>query len=202
MRIVTLHTVGSSEWLSLVRLDQVRRSRVVTIEAKRGSSLREVVLEFNLGYVANLVGDVAGFATHFQRSVLAAVFRDVQSLRVAGQADVLPFIARLSLKQKKFVVRGVRAMALDAVSNRRRVNRTLQLGGIHISVTADAEGLSCSSGQFDSSYIFINANFVTTGTSCGYCRMYHLTLALLFVALDTLGRFGIFAEWDRMDGGE
>ena len=84
MRIMTLHAVGVAERLSLMSLDQVCRGRIVAIQAECRSRLRQVVLEFNLGYIANFVGDVASFTAHFQSRMLAAVFGDVQSLLVAG----------------------------------------------------------------------------------------------------------------------
>ena len=88
VRIVALHAIGGGERLALVRLDQARILGIVAIEAQRRSRLGQVIVELNLALLADLVGDVASLATHVQRGVPAALLGNVQSLLVAGQAEV------------------------------------------------------------------------------------------------------------------
>lgn len=133
---MTLHAVGGTERLTLVGLDQVGRRSIVTVEAKRWSRLRQVELVLDLAFLTDLVRNVASFATHLQRSVATAAGGNVQSLFMTGQTEVLIFVPGFGLDQQKFVVGGVRAVALDAIAHRWRMNRPLQFGGILVSMAA------------------------------------------------------------------
>ena len=133
---MTLDAIGGAERLTLVGLDQVGRRSIVTVEAKRRRRLRQVELVLDLAFLTNLVRNVASFATHLQRSMATAAGGNVHSLFVASQTEVLVFVPRFGLDQQKFVVRGVRAVALDAIAHRWRMNRPLQFGGILVSMAA------------------------------------------------------------------
>src|ERR1035441_9278018 len=112
MRIVALHTIGGSERLPLMRLNQTCRPWIVAIEAQRRSRLGQVIVELDLALLADLVGDVASVATHVQRRVPAAFVGNVQSLLVAGQTEVLVGPARSRLQQLVLVVGSVWIEAL------------------------------------------------------------------------------------------
>ena len=58
-------------------------------------------------------------------------------------------------------------MALHAVANRRRVNRTLQVGGILIGVAGQTEGMGGRRDEFYPGDIFGSANLMATGAAHG-----------------------------------
>ena len=72
-----------------MRLLQARVLDVVAIDAKRRSALGQMKIKLGLAGFSGLVGRVAGVASHVERGVAAAFFGDVQSLRVAVQAEIL-----------------------------------------------------------------------------------------------------------------
>ena len=167
VRVVTLYAIRRSERLSLVRFLEVLGLYVVTIDAQLRSGLCQVIVELLLTALTNLVNVVASLTTHVERSVPAAVFRNIQSLSVAPQTEVLAFISGRRLEQLIFVVRLVRIMALDAIADRRRMYRTLELGSIHVRVTGNAQRLRSCGDQLDASYVFRNPHFVTAcAASC------------------------------------
>ena len=51
-------------------------------------------------------------------------------------------------------------MALQAVANRRRVNRALQLGRVLVGVTGKAQRLRGGGDQLYAGYVFVDPNFV------------------------------------------
>jgi len=93
-------------------------------------------------------------------------------------------------------------MALDAVTNRWRVYPALQVGSVHVGVAAQAKGLGCRGGEFDSGYVFVDANFMTTRAPGRHCSVHDLTFTLVLVALDAFGGVGVFVERNRMNGRE
>src|SRR5215467_8915731 len=96
----------------------------------------------------------------------------------------------------------MRAVALDAVTNRRGVYSSLQVSCIHLSVAAKAERLGRSGGEFDSGYVLIDANFMTTRAPGHHCSVHDLTFILVLVALDAFGGLGVFVERNRMNSRE
>ena len=69
----------------------------MTFDAERGNRLREVILELDLTWFADLVRDVSGFAAHIQRRVPASLLRYVQANRVAAQAQIFLGVSRRRL---------------------------------------------------------------------------------------------------------
>ncbi len=126
MGIVALYAVRGGERLSLMRFDQVRRTRVVAVEAKRRARLRQVIIELLFALFADFMSYVAGLATHIQCRVPAALLGYVGSLRVASKTEVLCFVAGSGLQKLILVVGLMRIVALHAIANRRRVNCPVQ----------------------------------------------------------------------------
>ena len=94
VRIVAGEAIGRGEGLSLVRLHQTGVLHIVTIDAQRGSVLGQVKIKFALAALARLVHRVAGVAAHVECGVAAALLRNIRSLRVAGEAEIVFLIAR------------------------------------------------------------------------------------------------------------
>src|ERR1039457_6313923 len=134
VRIVALHAIGGGERLPLLRLDQAGVLGIVAIEAQRRRRLGQVIIEFDLALLADLVSYVASLATHVQRRVTAALLRNVQSLLVAREAEVLVGPTRSWLQQLVLVVGSVRIVTLEAIANCRRMDRAFQVGGVLVGV--------------------------------------------------------------------
>ena len=160
VRIVALHAIGGGERLALVRLDQARVLRIVAVEAQRRSRLGQVIVELDLALLAGLVGDVAGVAAHVQRRVPAAFLGNVQSLVVAGQAEIFVGAARSRLQQLVLVVRLVRVVALEAIAHRRRMDRAFEVGGVLVGVAGEAKRVRGGGDQLHAGDIFVHPDFV------------------------------------------
>lgn len=93
VRIVALHTIGSSKRLFVVGLLQTGVLRVVTIEAKLRRRFRQVIGELDLVGVAGFMYGMARAAARVQRRVPASLIRHIQSDRMAAQAKVFFFTA-------------------------------------------------------------------------------------------------------------
>ena len=193
VRIVALYAVGGGERLSLVRLDQVRRSRIVTVEAQRRARLGQVIIELLFALLANLVGDVAGVAAHIQRRVPAAFLGNVDALVMAGEAEVLCLVSRRRLQELILVVGLMRIMALQAIANRRGMNCPVKAGGVHIGVAGNAERLRSGGDQLYAGDVFINPDLVTARTSGGDGRVDVLAFCFVLVTLDAFGGVGVLA---------
>jgi hypothetical protein len=118
----------------------------VTVETKRRGRFGEVIVKLLLAFFAGLVRSVASFATHIEGGVTAALLRDVQSLSVTIEAEILALIAGRGLQKLIFVVRLVRAVTLDAIADGGRMNGSLDGGRVHVGMTRDAQRLGRSGG--------------------------------------------------------
>ena len=97
MWVVTAQAICRTERLVLVRLLQVRVFRIVTIRAQRRRSLRQVESVFRGGFGPRLMRRMAGVAAHVERSMAAALGRDIHPLLMAAEAEVGFFISRRRL---------------------------------------------------------------------------------------------------------
>jgi hypothetical protein len=88
MRVVAGQTIGLFERLVIVRLFEVGTRRIMAVETKSRSGLREVVVEFAFTYFASLVRNVASAATHIERCMPTTALRDVDANLVAGEAEI------------------------------------------------------------------------------------------------------------------
>ena len=61
----------------------------MAVEAESRRGLSEMIVKFLLALLTHLVGRVTSLAAHIERSVAAAGGGNVQSLRVAGQAEIV-----------------------------------------------------------------------------------------------------------------
>src|SRR6202140_5994812 len=98
---------------------QARLLRVMAVETERGSALSQMEIELGLARFSTLMGAVASVTSQIERGMTAAFFRDVQSLFVAVEAEILPLVPRLRFPQLILVIAGVRVVTLDAVAHRR-----------------------------------------------------------------------------------
>ncbi len=98
MRIVALRASGRSEWLSLMRLDECFVLNIVAVDAQSRNGFGQVIIEFLFSFFADLVGCVAGIASHVESGVSAAFFRDVQTLRMTVEAQIRALISRQGLQ--------------------------------------------------------------------------------------------------------
>ncbi len=89
MRIVALRAVGCAEGLALMGLLQSCVFRIVTLDAQLRDRTLQVIFKFLFPARAVLVCYVTSLTTHVEGGVTAAVFRYVQSLRMAGQAEIV-----------------------------------------------------------------------------------------------------------------
>jgi len=165
VRVVALHAIGSRKGLSLVSLDQGCVLRVVTVQTQRRRSLGQVEIEFLFAALTDLVGHMAGFAAHIEGGMPTAFLRNIQSLRVAGEAEILIFVARCRFQQLKLVIGLVGIVALHAIANRGRVNRALQIRRIIVRMTGQTESLRGGRRQLDARDVLGDPYLVTTGAS-------------------------------------
>jgi len=93
MRIVTAGAVRLFERLVLVRILQGSVFHIVAIDAERRSRFGQMEIKLGLSDLANLVRNVAGVAAHIESGVAAAFLRNIQSLLMAIEAEILSSIA-------------------------------------------------------------------------------------------------------------
>src|SRR5450755_781783 len=100
-----------------------------------------MIVEFLLTFFANFVRGVAAAASHVEGGVAATFFRNVGSLGVTGQAEILFLIAGSRLQQLKLVVGSMRVVALDAVTHGRGMNCAFERRRVFVGVAGDAQRL-------------------------------------------------------------
>jgi hypothetical protein len=142
---------------------------------------------------------VASFATHIEGGVTAALLRDVQSLSVTIEAEILALIAGRGLQKLIFVVRLVRAVTLDAIADGGRMNGSLDGGRVHVGMTRDAQRLGRSGGQLNAGDVFVHPDFMTASTSGRNGGVNELALGFVLVTLDTRRRIGVWFQRNGMD---
>ena len=135
---MALDAVSVTKRLPLVRLDQICGSRVVAVHAQRRGGLGQVIIELNFALLPDFMRHMAGGTSHVKGGMAAAILGNIQSLCMASEAKILIFLAGVGLNKKIFVVGSVRTVALDAVANRWRMDRTLQLSSVLVGVAGQA----------------------------------------------------------------
>src|SRR5208283_116082 len=200
MWIVALHAVSGGERLALVRFDECCVFGIVAVKAQGRRGFGQVIVELHLALIAALVDDVARIASHVERSVAAARAGNVQSLLVTSEAEVLVRAAGSRLQQLVLVGCGVRIVALKAIPNCRRMDRTFDVSGVLVGVACETERVRRRGDQLYASDVFRHPDFVATGAAHGDGRMDCFPPSLVFVTLDALGRICIFFQWYWMGG--
>ena len=94
VRIVAGQAIGGAEGLPLMGLQQSGIFGIVAIGTKCGSVFNKVKIKFALATVAAFVDRVAGIAARVERGVAAAFFGNIRALSVAGEAEIVLFLAR------------------------------------------------------------------------------------------------------------
>ena len=78
-------------------------------------------------------------------------------------------------------------MALETVTYRRRMNRSLEVRGIHVGMAGNAESLRGSGDELDARDVFVGPNLMTTGAADRDGGVNEFALGLIFVTLGALG---------------
>jgi len=165
VRIVALQTVGRREGLIVMRLLQALVFRVMTIQAQSRRALRQVKLVFYAEISTGFVADVTSVAPHVERGVPATFFVSIRSLVMAGEAQVLFFVARGGLQKLVLVVGRVGIVTDEAVTHGWLMNMPFDLGCILVRVAGQTESVWDSGDQLDASYVFGDPNFVAAQAS-------------------------------------
>src|ERR1039458_3568912 len=150
--------IGFVEGLVVVRLLQVRTLRVVAVQAKGRRRLGQMEIKFDLADLAGLVGDVASVATHVKRSVSTAFRRNVCTLVMAGEAEVVLLIARGRLQQLELVIGGVGIVAFEAVPDRRRSVETFYVGCFLVGMAGQTKSIGSGGDQLDAGDVLVDPN--------------------------------------------
>jgi hypothetical protein len=132
------------------------------------------------------MGDVASLATHVQRRVPAALVGHVESLLMAGEAQVFVRAARRWLQQLVLVIGRMRIVTLEAIADRGRMNRSLQFGCILVGVAGKTERVGRCGDQLDTSDVFRHPHFVATGATGRDGRVDCLTLGFVLMTFNAL----------------
>ena len=82
-----------------MRLLQLSGFRIMTVDAQRRSCFRQMEIKLCLPDLPSFVCRVASIAPHIQRSMAAALLRDVLALVVAREAQIVLLLARRSFQQ-------------------------------------------------------------------------------------------------------
>src|SRR5579862_4446082 len=88
---------------------------------------------------ARLVSYMARVATHVEGGVPASLLRHMQPGLMTLTAEIFFFAAGYRLEQLIFVFARVRIVAVEAVANRRRVYRALDIRCLFLGVAGDAQ---------------------------------------------------------------
>src|ERR1700688_2852886 len=166
-----------------MRLLQARVLGIMAVETERGSALGQMKIELGLARFSTFMGAVASVASQIERGMTAAFFRDVQSLFVAIETEILALVPRLRFQQLILIVAGVRVVTLDAVAHRRRMHRAFEGRRVFLRVASQAEGLRSRSDQLDAGHIFVDPNFMAAQGARRDPRMDTLPLRFISMAL-------------------
>jgi len=93
-------------------------------------------------------------------------------------------------------------VALDAVADRRAMNRTFYIGSFLIRVATHTQRSGGGGRQLHPRNILADPNFVTTGAAHRHGGVDCFAFCLVFVASDASGGISLRVERDRMRGSE
>jgi len=198
VRIVAGEAIGLFERLPLVCLHQLGVLYIVTIEAQCGSVLGQVVIEFTLAAFARLVRNVARVATHVERGVTAATRWNIRSLSVTGEAKIVFLFPSGCFQELEFVVGTMWIVAGQAIANSWRVDASLDLRGILVVVTGEAELVRSRGDELYAGGVLVDPDFMATQTSHRNGRVDGLAFSLVLVTLEAFGRVRFRVQGDGM----
>jgi len=185
MRIVTAGAIRLIEWLIIVRLLKVGAGGIVTVQTQLRNALGQVVIEFLLAQFTGLVCDMAGAAAHVEGSMPAAALGNIHAHRVACEAKVLFGCGTFRSKfQLELVGRCVRIMAFQTIMHCRLMDPPRSIFCVLIGMTGNAKRLRSRGNELYSSYILVDPDLVTRGTSHLQRRMDMSTFRLFLMAFD------------------
>jgi len=181
-----------------MRLRHGRVFGIVAIQAQRRGRFGQVISKFGIRARARFVRDVAGFAPHVQRRVMASLGKPLLTLRVALRAQVFFLPAGSRFHQLELVIGLVRIVALQTIADRRAVDQTFRRGRVLVGMALKAEFDGCDGGEFDAGDVFTNAEFMTAQTAHCDGGVHRFSLGLVFVAFEAFLGIGVFVEWNGM----
>lgn len=201
MRIVALQAIGSCEGLVVVRLLEFCILCIMAIQAERGGCFREMEPILRSWLSSGLVRQVACVASHIERGVSAALFRNIRSGLVAIEAQVIFSISRRRFAELILVVGGVRIMACKTIANRRRMNSSLYVARLLVSVACETKRVRSGGDELDAGDVFVDAHFVATHAAHCHSGVDGFAFPFLCMAFKALGGVCVFVERDRMNLG-
>jgi|SRR5450631_1345938 len=201
MRIVALQAVRSCEGLVVVRLLNFCILCIMAIQAERWGCFSEMEPILRCWLSPGLVRQVACVASHIERGVSAALFRNIRSGLVAIEAQVILSISRRRFAELILVVGGVRIMACKTIANRRRVHGSLYVARFLVSVAFETKRVRSGGDEFDTGDVFVDSHFVATHAAHCHSGVDGFAFPFLRVAFKALGGIYVFVERDRMNLG-
>lgn len=191
MGIMAGEAIGRRERLPLVGLHQICVLNIMTVDAERGRVFGQMEIKFALASLTRLMRDVASVASHVERGVATTLFRNVETLRVAGKAKIVFLLARGRLQQLILVVRSMRIMTGQAITNRRRVDASLNLRSIFVLVAGQADFVGDDGDELHAGNISINPDFMAAQTAHRNGGVDKLTLRLILMAFEALSSVNV-----------
>jgi len=176
---------------------------IVAVDAERRSGFGQVEVELRIALHSNLMSRVAGIAAHVERRMAAASCRNVQALRVAGEAEVIVLgSAGDRLPHLVLVVGGVWIVALEAIADCRAVDSPLQLLGVLVAVAGQAKSRWHGGDQLDVGGVLVDADLMAAQASRRDSGVDGLALGLVLMAFQALGCVRVLFQRNGMDGAE
>ncbi|HSR06470.1 MAG TPA: hypothetical protein VLM42_04920 [Bryobacteraceae bacterium] len=142
---------------------------------------------------------MAGFTAHIEGGMAAALFRNLQSDGVASQAKIFLLIAGSRFPQLLLVVRNMRVVALQAVTNRGAVNHARDLLCVFALMTGEAQGSSRSLRQFHVSRVAVYSYFVAGCAAHCNGGVDVFPFGAVFMAFQAFSRVRVLLERNRMN---
>ncbi len=119
---------------------------------------------------------------------------------MAGEAEVLVGAAGHRLQQLVLVVRSVRIVTLEAIADRRRMDRAFQVGSLLVGMAGQTKCVWSCGDQLHASDILVHSHFVATGAAGRDGRVHELALGFVLMTLDTLGGVSVLVQRHGMGG--
>src|SRR5580765_55972 len=137
---------------------------------------------------------MAAVTSQVEGRVPTALLRNIQPRVVAREAKIFFAFASNRFQKLVFVVRTMRIVATDAITNGRTVYAPLDLAGILVGMTLKTQFSGCYGHQLDASHVGSHPNFVATGAADGDRRVHRFSLGFCCMALKTLGVIDLWTE--------
>lgn len=199
VRIVASQAVGFGDGLVVMRPGEGCILWIVAVDAQRRRILGQMKVELSLAPRPDLVGGVAGGASHVQRNVTAAFFRNRDAHIVTGQAEVVVFVPCVRFQQLVCIRRYMGIVALCAVAHRRWMHVVLVIARFLVGVAAQAKRNRGDRLQLDPGFRLGVADFVATLATHRDSRVDMRAFGPLGMAFEALSIVRLVFQPDGMD---